>query len=101
MRRRLVEFPLLIALMLVVPSAWADTLPRPADDEPSDVATVWFDTLYDVVRSEATAFPEAGRIYGVSAVALYEAVVPGAPPHRSLVGQLHDLAAVPPPDASE
>jgi len=54
-----------------------------------------------VVKSEATTFPEAGRIYGVSAVALYEAVVPGAPPHRSLVGQLHDLAAVPPPDASE
>ena len=56
MRRRLLDFTLLIALMLVVPSAWADT-PPPADDEPSDVAVVWFDTLYDVVMSEATAFP--------------------------------------------
>ena len=97
MRRPLVEFTLLIALMFVVPSAWADQRPEPADDEPSDVATVWFDTLYDVVKSEATAFPEASRIYGVSAVALYEAVVPGTLHHRSLVGQLDGLASVPQP----
>jgi membrane-associated phospholipid phosphatase len=97
MRRRLLDFTLLIALMLVVPSAWADARPAPADDEPSDVATVWFDTLYDVVKSEAAGFPVAARIYGVSAVALYEAIVPGTRHHRSLVGQLHGLAAVPQP----
>jgi hypothetical protein len=51
MRRRLLDFTLLLALMWVVPSAWADTRPAPADDEPSDVATLWFDTLYDVVKS--------------------------------------------------
>ncbi len=61
------------------------------------MAVVWFDTLYDVVKSEATAFPEASRIYGVSAVALYEAVVPGTLDHRSLVGQLDGLASVPQP----
>jgi membrane-associated phospholipid phosphatase len=101
MRRRLVAsallIALLIALMLVVPSAWADTPPPPADDEPSDVATVWFDTLYDVVKSEAVGFPVAARIYGVSAVALYEAIVPGTRAHRSLVGQLDGLASVPQP----
>ena len=97
MRRRLVEFTLMIAFMFVVPSAWADMLPQPADDEPSDVATVWFDTLYDVVKSEATAFPEASRIYGISAVALYEAVVPGTLDNRSLVGQLDGLTSVPQP----
>ena len=83
-------------LDIVAPRAWAATLPPPADDEPSDVATVWFDTLYDVVTSEAAGFPVAARIYGVSAVALYEAVVPGTL-HRSLVGQLDGLAAVPQP----
>jgi hypothetical protein len=97
MPTRLVAFTLLIALMVVVPSAWADTPPQPADDEPSDVATVWFDTLYDVVKSEAAGFPEAARIYGVSAVALYEAIVPGTLAHRSLVGQLDRLASVPQP----
>jgi membrane-associated phospholipid phosphatase len=100
MRRRLVELTLMLALLFVVPSAWADTPPSPADDDPSDVASVWFDTLYEVVKSEATGYPQASRIYGVSAVALYEAVVPGALHHRSLVGQLHSLAAVPQPEKS-
>ena len=97
MRTRLVELTLMIALLFVVPRAWPDQRPAPADAVPSDVATVWFDTLYDVVKSEAAAFPEASRIYGVSAVALYEAIVPGTLDHRSLVGQLNGLDAVPQP----
>jgi membrane-associated phospholipid phosphatase len=101
MPTRWVECTLMMALMCVVLSARADALPQPADDEPSDVAVVWFDTLYDLIKSEAIAFPEASRIYGVSAVALYEAVVPGTLHHRSLVGQLHSLAAVPQPEESE
>jgi hypothetical protein len=94
---RLVAFILLIALMFVVPRTWADTLPKPADDEPSDVATVWFDTLYGMIKSEATAFAEASRIYGISAVALYEAIVPGTLDNRSLVDQLDGLTSVPQP----
>ena len=100
MRRRLLELTLMSALVFVVPSARAATRLQPADGEPSEVSTVWFDTLYDVVESEAIAFPEAGRIYGISAVALYEAVVPGTL-HRSLVGQLHDLNAILQLDESE
>lgn len=99
MRRRLVASILLIALRFVVPSIWADTLPKPADDEPSDVATVWFDTLYEMVKSEATAFPEVPQIYGTSAVSLYEAIVPGTPLNRSLVDQLDRLTSVPQPKA--
>jgi membrane-associated phospholipid phosphatase len=101
MRRRFVECTLMITLLFVAPRVRGATLTEPSDNEPSDVATVWFDTLFDVVKSEATAFPEASRIYGVSAVALYEAVVPGALHHRSLMGQLHNLAAVPQPNESE
>jgi hypothetical protein len=97
MRRRVLEFTLMLVLLFVGPRAWADTSPQPADDEPSDVAVVWFDTLYDVVKSEATAFPEASRIYGISAVAIYEAVVPGTPDNRSLVVQVDGLASVPQP----
>jgi len=39
----------------------------------------------------------ASRIYGIAAVTLYEAIVPGSREHRSLVGQLNDFAAVPQP----
>ena len=54
-----------------------------------------------MVKAEATGFAVASRIYGVSAVALYEAIVPGTRHHRSLVGQLHRLTAVPQPEAGQ
>jgi len=63
------------------------------------VASTWFDKLYDVIRSEATPPPPASRIYGISAVALYEAVAPGAGHHRSLAGQLNGLDRMPKPKA--
>jgi hypothetical protein len=91
---------LVMGLMLGVPGAWADAdedRPRqgPADRDPSRVASTWLDMLYDVIKSEATAPPPASRIYGISAVALYEAVAPGTRHHRSLAGQLHGLDRVP------
>ena len=101
MRRILFEVILMIAVLFVVPSSRADQHLRFTDDYPSEVATTWFDTLYQTVRSESIPFPEAGRIYGVSAVALYEAVVPGALDHRSLAGQLNSLVAVPQPEGLE
>jgi hypothetical protein len=54
-----------------------------------------------VVKSEATDPPLASRIYGFSAVALYEAVVPGTLHNRSLVGQLNGLASVPQPEQNK
>ena len=95
MRTRIVAVTLMMALVFVVPRAWADQSQAPADDDSSEVAVVWFDTLYEVVKSEAIAFAEASRIYGVSAVALYEAIVPGTLHNRSLVGQLDRLTTVP------
>jgi PAP2 superfamily len=63
----------------------------------SEVASVWFDALYNLVKTEQITPPVASRIYGVVAVALYEAIVPGSLQNRSLVGQLNELIAVPPP----
>ena len=90
---------LILGFLLVAPSVWAgsDQTKKPTDRFRSEVASVWFDKLYDVVKSEATTPPAASRIYGVSAVALYEAVVPGGLHNRSLVGQINDLALVPQP----
>jgi hypothetical protein len=79
--------------------AWADPDQHrtPADQFPSDVASAWFEALYDVVKAEQTTPPPASRIYGVTTVALYESIVAGTEEHRSLVGQLHDLRSLPQP----
>jgi hypothetical protein len=99
MRTRALPLALAVGLLLVAPGAHAelDRSKKPADAYPSDVASDWFDALYDVIRSEATAPPAASRIHGVAAIALYEAIAPGARHARSLVGQLNDLSSVPEP----
>ena len=72
------------------------SIPLP-DEVPADVAVAWFDQLYDLVKAEELAPPPASRIYGVAAVALYEAIVGGSPENVSLAGQLNDLDALPQP----
>lgn len=71
---------------------------RPAAAHDADVAVAWFDELYGLVKANGTNPPRASRQYGYTGVALYEAVVAGMPGHRSLVGQLNDLAALPEPE---
>jgi membrane-associated phospholipid phosphatase len=71
--------------------------PKWADDFSSDVASTWFELLYDIVKAERTAPPQASRIFGITAIALYESIVTGAKRNRSLTGQLNDLAWVPQP----
>jgi hypothetical protein len=89
---------MIAAMLATVPAARADKkVKNPTDGYQSEVASVWFDKLYDVVKSERTAPPPASRIYGVVAVALYEAIVPGSLENRSLAGQLNGLTFVPQP----
>jgi hypothetical protein len=90
--------PALLALV-VLPAApaWARVKKDSADDSPSQVASVWFDLLYDVIRSEGTTPPAASRIYGYASVGLYESIVPGTENHKSLVGQLAALSTLPKP----
>jgi membrane-associated phospholipid phosphatase len=96
MRRTLT---LMAALLLVNSWAWADLdrSKKSADEFPSHVASTWFEELYDVVKAEKTTPPMASRIYGISAVALYESIVAGTEEHRSLVGQLNGLTSLPQP----
>src|SRR6266567_60763 len=89
---------MVVALLVFAPPAWADKkVKNLSDSYPSDVASVWFDQLYDVIKSEGTSPPAASRIYGVTAVALYEAIVSGSLENFSLVGQLNGLPSVPQP----
>jgi hypothetical protein len=90
----LMVVPLLVALW---PGAGAGHHPQAPDDLPSEVASVWFDQLYDLVKTEQITAPPASRIYGLAAITLYEAIVPGSREHRSLVGQLNALTSVPQP----
>jgi hypothetical protein len=87
------------ALLLGHAWVWADLGQRhtSADQFPSDVASTWFEALYDVVKAEKTTPPPAARIYGITAVALYESIVAGTEEHRSFVRQLHDLRSLPQP----
>jgi hypothetical protein len=71
-----------------------------AASSPSEVASSWFELLYDVMKAERTTPPQAARVYGVAAVALYESVRPGANAYRSLAGQLNGLTSVPKPDGA-
>ncbi len=99
MLRRARQLPLTATLLLVTSWAWAgvDQSKRSADQFASDVATKWFEQLYDVVKAERTTPPPASRIYGITAVALYESLVAGTEKNRSLVGQLHSLTSLPQP----
>jgi hypothetical protein len=89
--------------MVFVASAWlaapaaaaAAAAAAPTEAYPHDAAFLWMEALYDVVKNEATPPPQASRIYGIAAVALYESVVSGSAGNRSLVGQLNELEALP------
>ena len=99
MRPAMLQLVLVSGLLLGPAPARAehDRGNKPPDRFRSDVASVWFDRLYDVIRSEGTSPPAASRVYGISAVALYEAMAPRSRENRSLVGQLNGLTWVPAP----
>jgi nitrogen fixation-related uncharacterized protein len=88
---------LILTAVLLILSAWvwAGQGKQFADEFPSDVASAWFEALYDIVKAEETTPPPAARIYGITAVALYESIVDGTQVNQSLVGQLNDLTSLP------
>lgn len=78
-----------------------DPAPRPtAATFASTVASEWFDLAYAVVRDERLPPTAAARVYGHTALALHEAVVPGSPRRLSLSGQIQGLGAMPAVSAS-
>jgi PAP2 superfamily len=93
MNRIFHRLTLVFIILLIAPQLWAKN--EPADNFPSDVASVWFDLLYDVIKSEGTAPPSAARVYGFTSVALYESIVSGTLKNKSLVGQLNELKSLP------
>jgi hypothetical protein len=72
-----------------------------ATDFDAAVPATWFDLAYRLIRDEALVPPVAARLLGYAGVALYESVASGMPDHRSLAGQLNELAPLPQTDAQE
>lgn len=97
MLRKPVQLSLTMLILLLAP--WTGTAevhkPRPPEAFTAEVPVAWFDLLYAVVATEQLSPPQASRVYGITAVALYEALVAGSLDHQSLVGQLNGLTAVP------
>src|SRR4029453_8721395 len=98
MGRRLLPLILIVSFLFLNATALADVeaTKKPfADDFSSEVASSWFELLYDIVKAERTSPPVASRVYGIAGVALYEGIVSGSQANRSLVGQLNGLSSVP------
>lgn len=57
--------------------------------------------ITDIIRHDIFAPPISSRIYAYSAVAAYEALVPGFPAYQSLAGQLNGLTPGPQPEAGK
>ncbi|MBK9335714.1 MAG: hypothetical protein IPM98_03655 [Lewinellaceae bacterium] len=57
--------------------------------------------ITEIMRHDIFSPPVASRIYTYSAVAAYEAMIPGYPEHKSLAGQLNGLTECPKPEAGK
>jgi PAP2 superfamily len=95
----MLKLALVATLFVASALIWAGFVPdrKSSDQFPSEVASKWFEALYDVIKAERTQPPPASRIYGITAVALYESVVAGMEQNRSLAGQLNGLGPMPEP----
>ncbi|MCC6460527.1 MAG: vanadium-dependent haloperoxidase [Saprospiraceae bacterium] len=60
-----------------------------------------FRRITDIMRHDIFSPPVASRIYAYSAVAAYEALIPGHPEYKSLAGQLNGLTPGPKPEAGK
>jgi len=89
-----------LATLAVMPlSGCSDSNDGPVSVETKNysatTATRWMDLLYNSIKAEGFSPPVASRAIGCTAVAAYEAVVPGMPDHRSLGGQLNECPTMP------
>lgn len=68
----------------------------------ADVAIQWSKLQLKLARTTVGNTPPiVSRALGYAGLTLYEAIVPGLPTHRSLVGQLNGLTTLPTPQANQ
>ncbi len=92
--------PKLISSILLLAGFWSC---QPSTDYKSKVAQADFlhrsmKQLTDVIVHDIFSPPVASRNYAYPSIAAYEALLHDFPAYQSLVGQLHELDALPQPD---
>lgn len=95
-----------VALLLVLGAvntftAQAQRQSIPTSDYDAQFAADWMLFTYQLVRDETVNAPAASRVYAYTAIALYEAVVPGMPSNFSTAGQLEGLMSLPYPESGQ
>lgn len=90
-----------LCTVLAVSCAEADEVApevsEPVSTQPASFAKEWMELVQKLVRDEGQPPPVAARTYAYSAIALYEAVVPGMPEYRSLGKQAWGMPGMPLP----
>jgi hypothetical protein len=75
---------------------------KTAENYSADVATQWAALQLKLAQTTAgNTPPVVSRALGYTGLALYEAVVPGIPTRRSMVGQVNGLTVLPTPEAGQ
>ncbi len=88
-----------VAVSLALPSCGSDEYKQKSQN--AEFTHAGIKRLTDIIRHDIFAPPISARIYAYSAVAGYEALVPGYPGYRSLAGQLNGLEKCPAPEAGK
>jgi len=99
-RRAIAGVVVLAAVAFTIPGCKEDAAPTDVPSTTTEVdaylAHVWFTVVYNRVRADAVAPPQASRVYGYFGVTLYEAIVGGSSRHRSVATQLNGALDIPP-----
>lgn len=88
-------------LFLLVPSCKQSSDAYKASAENPEVLHAGIKRITDIIRHDIFAPPISARIYAYSAVAGYEALIPGYADYRSLAGQLNGLTPCPQPETGK
>lgn len=97
---------LTLALCFALPGLWLSSCKMGNDNyktlsENPELIHRGMRRVTDIMRHDVFSPPVASRIYAYSAIAGYEAIIPGFPEYRSLAGQLNGLTACPKPEAGK
>lgn len=98
---------LTVFCLLIMLAVWSDCTTAPTDKAYQQKALnasfyhAGVKRITDIIRHDIFAPPVSARIYAYSAIAGYEALVPGFPGYKSLAGQLNGLTPCPKPEAGK
>ncbi len=96
----------LIVALFILPLFWLPSCTSGGSDytqlaENPEFIHRGFRRITDIIREDIFSPPVASRIYAYSAVAAYEALIPGYPEYKTIAGQIKHFEAGPQPEAGK